>query len=77
MVEDYEIHDSIRIQKVLIDHRKRGLSIMECRDVWSAISLDMDAGWLILPSSDEDLLRYLDEYFYDKEKRGERRDTHG
>lgn len=62
MIEDYEIHDSIRLQKLVAEHRKKHLSIMDCREVWLEVSEDMDAGWLIMSKSDNDVLRHYDEH---------------
>ena len=69
-IEDYEIHDSIRIQTLVANHRRDHLSIMDCRAVWLEVSEDMDCGWLIMPKSDYDMLRYYDEHVARKAGKG-------
>lgn len=53
--------DCIRIQKALLSKGFEA-TLSECQELWEERSERWDAGWLILPESEEEILLSINEY---------------
>ena len=54
--------DTKRIQRILLDKGYEA-TLSDCERLWQLYSESMAAGWMGLPSKDDEVFRCIEEYF--------------